>query len=203
MELPPLPRETVLILVGWNAIGLAVIVAVAGPWVLGLWAVAVVLTGIQVAFGRRRLAQPFTARATPTGAVVAPVPPGPPMFAVDPSARRAWNGSALVPTALGGMNASAPLAELSISGAGLQVRVRPAVVSLAFGYRPTVLAPSDVEMVLPVTRTISKGVAILQEGRPPTYCFNVPAAQILGELQQAGFPVDWREQRVRLWGRAR
>ena len=197
--LPALPRQTILLVAGWNVIGLAVLVAIAGPWVLLLLPIALAMTGIFVAFGRRRLAQPFASRATPTGVVIAPSPPS--GAAAEP--KRSWSGAALVPTALGGINATTPLAELSISDGDVLVRVRPAVLALMFGYRPTPLAPGDTEVVVPVTRTLAKGIAIRPIGRPATYFFTREVPQILSELERAGFPVDWSEQRVRLGGRAR
>ena len=173
-----------------------------GPWVLGLWSIVVVLIGIQVTFARRRLKQPFATRVTPTGGLIAPAPPAGPA-GPDTSSRRVWSGSAMAPTALGGMNATAPLAELSISDGAAVVRLRPTILSLMLGYQAKTLAPVDTEMILPVTRGRAKGVAMRPKGRPATFFFSGEAPNILSELERAGFPVDRHEQRVRLWGRAR
>lgn len=203
VDLPALPTATVLILAGWNAVGLVVMVTAVGPWILLAWTVALVLTGILLVFGRRRLAQPFAARSTPTGNVILPSPPVGPGASTDARPRRSWSGAALAPTALGRINVSAPLAHLSIGEGDAVVRIRPAILALAFGYRPRTLTAIDTEAVVPVTRSLAKGVAIRPKDGPATYFFTSEVSQLLSEFERVGFPVDWRERRVRLWGRAR
>lgn len=56
---------------------------------------------------------------------------------------------------------------------------------------------------MPVIRSVANGVAIRPNGGPATYFFTAVVSQVLREFERVGFPVDWREQRVRLWGRAR
>ncbi|MEZ5380319.1 MAG: hypothetical protein R2754_00840 [Microthrixaceae bacterium] len=202
VELPALPKATAIFLVGSNAAFLTVAVLEAGPWVLLLWMAALVLNGIFVVLGRRRLAQPFSARATPTGTLVMPPPPVDPTTTSFAPSRRTWSGAALVPTALGGKNASIPLAALSINEDGVEVRIRPSLLGLAFGYRPTTLGPGDFELIVPVTRRGVREVALLPRGRPAIYFFNSDVSRILSALDNAGFPVDWSEHRVRSWGRA-
>lgn len=81
------------------------------------------------------------------------------------------------------------------------MRIRPEFFGLLFGYRATAFTPTDVEAVLPVSNRNSKGVAILPFGRSATYFFTAGVPQLLSELDRVGFPVDRREQSVRLWGR--
>ena len=207
VDLPALPMGTLLILAGFNVVGVAILVSLFGPGLLAVWALVAIGTGVQAAIGRQRMTKPFATRATPTGFVIPPPPPSR-LIAGGDAPRRAWSGAALLPTALGGMAASAPLAELSIGDGELTVRVRPALFALLFGYRTTTLGFSECEGVLPVTRTAGKGlagkgVAILPKGRSAMYFFTSEVPQILSELQHAGFPADWREQKVRLWARAR
>ena len=206
IELPALPGATVLVVLAWNLFCLLTLqsIGILGLWVFIPLAVVLALTGLQIAAGRRRLMRPFAAYASPTGAVILPPPPWTTASAGGgPGSAGVWVGAALVPTALGGMRASTPLAQLVVGRGDLVVRIRPAILSLMFGYQPAELTPQEVEVVVPVVGRFDRGVAIRPHGRPATYFVADDVWRILHELETAGFPVDWHEFKVRRWRRAR
>ena len=205
--LPALPRQTVLLVVAWNLFGLLMLlnVGILALWVLIPLAIVLAVMGLQVAVGRRRLAQPFADHASPTGAVILPPPPWTRATVAggDADSGLVWVGAAFVPTALGGMRVSPPFAQLVVGGGELVVRTRPAIASLMFGYQPAELTPQEVEVVVPVVGGFGRGLAIRPHGRPATYFLNDDVWRILHELERAGFFVDWHEFHVRRWRRAR
>lgn len=133
-------------------------------------------------------------RGAPTGRTLAPAPLGP------VGGGASWTGGANVATDLGRMNASAPLAVLSMTGDSLALHLRPKLVGRLFGARPLVWHVDEVLAVYPVRGRllkISGGIAVESSTAPLAYFWTRRADEVLPVLAGHGLPVDWIERDVR------
>jgi hypothetical protein len=120
-----------------------------------------------------------------------------------------WTGAADVPTPLGRINATNPLAVLAVVDSTLTLRLRPALLArLQFGVEPLALRPPEVEAVFPARgRFRAPAIGIRPLHGPPSYFLTAPGRirwyfgpwsgdrpAILRTIEAAGFPVQWEER---------
>jgi hypothetical protein len=162
--------------------------------------VAIVLANLLLALmGHRRARTALTSRGREdrrTGRTLEPgLHPPWPMGSLGRPAK--WIGGANVPSPMGRLNATWPLATLELSGAALRLAVTPGRL---FGVKPLSAGPSAVELVFPVRRRLGPvGIALRPPGVPDSYFWTRRQTEVLAALAAAGFPVSWEEQRPRTW----
>ncbi|HUC12920.1 MAG TPA: hypothetical protein VMS00_00575 [Acidimicrobiales bacterium] len=142
--------------------------------------------------GRERQRDPAARRDVRTGTLLSPrttVPYG------SGVAFGRWVGAASVPSNLGRMNASTPLAVLELNGPLLTLRIRPQVLSKLFGVQALRVEPGGVEAIFPAKgRLRYPAICIRPRGEPPFYFLLGDRASILTTLAAAGFPIEWEER---------
>ena len=172
-----------LLVHGNTATGVFVIVA--GP----------LTTGANVMMIRRAAAlnQPGAQaqKGTPTGRRLAP--------AAAPAHALTWIGGANVATRFGRLNATWPLAVLSISGPTLTLRLRPRVIRMLPGGEPSAWNAADLLVTYPVrgrVLRVNRGVAIESNTAPLAYFWTQQPESVLAALAAHGMPVDWTERGI-------
>jgi hypothetical protein len=155
----------------------------------------------------RRLHDPTERRDQLTGRTL--TPPAVVEGVVTGKRAAQWTGAADVPTFLGRINATNPLARLELGDSALTLRLRPAfLIRWQFACEPLVLSPSEVEGVFPARgRLRAPAIGIRPLHGPPSYFLTAPGpvrwyfgawsadrASILSAMSEAGFPVEWEER---------
>ena len=204
VSIPPVPRETVIILVVLNLIGLTVLASMAfgshsARLLLEAQPVLAVANVLAIMWKRSRLARPFDVKVAPTGRTLSPTPPVVSGAAAPP--RPVWTGAGGLPTGLGRLNAGRPFVQLSASHGALSLSVRPRVVALAFGFRPLAYRPDDILAVVPIRGRVATGIAVRPALAPESFFWTKEPEAVLTALGEAGFTVDWREQKIRPFAR--
>lgn len=127
------------------------------PWWFLLAAIVAVAL---LLIARRRMSKAATESGRLTGVTVVPR-----AAAHVPSAGTYWTGGANVPFALGRISASWPLAQLRLTGVGLTLRLRPALLTNALGTPELTAVPGDSTRIYPVrSRLGSHGVGLHRAG---------------------------------------
>ena len=113
---------------------------------------------------------------------------------------RSWTGGANMVGALGRMNATSPLAVLTVSIDALSLRLRPAPVAAVFGVERLDTARQSVHEVFPASgRMRASGVGIVVGDDPVAYFWTTDREGVLAALAQYGYPVSWQERLARAW----
>ena len=148
--------------------------------------------------GRRRIRRPHEAAWQPAAGarVVTPVPL-PPL----PATGFSWTGGCNVPSDMGRVNASYPLAALLAAHGWARIEMRPRFAQRLFGYHPITYQPSTDTTVFPARTRLGGGGIGFQTGQqPPAYFWTgrINQPTILTALAGCGFDVRWEVSRAKL-----
>lgn len=139
-------------------------------------------------------------RGNTTGRILTPPRSRQPSAPNKPSA---WTGGGNVATGMGRMNATWPLAVLTVHEDALTIRFRPKLIARCFGMGPYVWHVGEVIVVYPVIGRflgLSRGLAVESRTTPLVYFWTQQPEPILTALSgQYGIPVDWTERHIKLF----
>jgi hypothetical protein len=139
-------------------------------------------------------------RAKTTGRTLAPPRTRRPL---PPNRSPAWTGGGNMATEMGRMNATWPLAVLTVHEDALTIRFRPKLIARCFGVGPCVWHVGEVIVVYPVIGRLiglTRGLAIESHTMPRVYFWTQQPEPILSMLNgQYGIPVDWTERHIKLF----
>lgn len=201
-----MPRRFVImtvigLLVAWT---LGIVLLVRGLTAFGVWLLVgpTLATGFNAFLVRRSIAGQRA--GTPqrggevTGRALAPPQPA------TPSARvreMTWSGGGAVATDLGRMNATWPLAVLTVRECTITLRFRPKLIGRMFGANPSVWRDGEIIAVYPVRGRLvrlNRGLAIESTTMPLAYFWTRHPEPVLAALGEHGVPVDWDERHIKL-----
>ena len=215
VRIPHVPRRFLL----WNVVGASLGVALGLALYIGqnsllglaiaVWALVAtpVMWRMRVRRGRRLHDPTRAQRDRRTGETLTPRVSD--TRALPRGDRLRWTGAADVPTALGRINATNPLAVLTVAGSTLSLRIRPErLVRHTAAVEPMVLTPAEVEAVFPArARFRWPAIGIQPRSGPPSYFltargrlrwyfgpWSADRGAILTAIERAGFPVEWDER---------
>lgn len=115
----------------------------------------------------------------------------------DSGARR-WVGAGTMPSSLGYMQATIPLAVMELSGRRLVVRLRPRLLGKITGTNSLEIEPASGVTVLPVRSNWTwQGMEIRVQGRQSYYFWTRKRAEIMAALAAAGFDISSEEAQMR------
>jgi hypothetical protein len=106
-----------------------------------------------------------------------------------------WVGGASLRAPHRRLNASMPLAVLTLAPGSLQLSLQPRFLNRLLRINPLVLSRTDVEAFPVTTRGWSRGVGILAHDAEVTYFWTFQREAVLRALATAGFRVSWDERR--------
>jgi hypothetical protein len=109
---------------------------------------------------------------------------------------RRWLGVVHMPSAMGYVHATKPLAVLEVSPGRIRLWLRPAIIRAAFGVETLDATAGQHVVVSPARRTARRelgGIEIRCPGRPPFYFWSSEYTKVLAEVAAAGFEVSDQE----------
>jgi hypothetical protein len=124
-----------------------------------------------------------------------------PLQVFPPGGAISWTGGASIATDLGRVNASSPLAVLSVTGRTLELRLRPKAIGGLVGSRQSPWQFDELLTIYPVRGKwfrFNQGVAVEAISSPLSYFWTRQPAEVLTVLAQHGLPVDWAERDITL-----
>lgn len=130
-------------------------------------------------------------RGSTTGRTLMPVPAPPP--------GHDWTGGANLATDLGRVNATWPLAKLTVSEHLLAIHIRPKLLAGLLGATWSSWPPDQLLTLYPVRGkwfSFNTGIAIEGSSSPLAYFWTRRPADVLTVLARHGLPVDWTERSV-------
>lgn len=179
----------------------AVVLLVRGQRALGLFLVVgfVVVSGLNALFtvGKQQPGAPRRKSAM-TGTVLVP---GELRWPSAPERELVWSGGANVATDHGRMNATSPLAVMTLTQSALTLGFRPKLVGRVFGLTTSLWRPGEIVAVYPVRGRLlrfNRGLAIESTTLPLAYFWTKRPEAVLAALGEHDVPVDWAERQVTL-----
>jgi hypothetical protein len=194
---PPFVLSAVLAVAAWLA-GLVflgvptrlIIVLSFGTAILNL-----VVVPLSRRLRRRRQLGVLTGSTLAPPAVSPTATPTPAVLSTGSSPTR-WVGGANLQTAHRRLNATMPLAVLTLAPGSLRLSLRPKLFNQLWRIGPLVLSPTDDVEVFPVkTRGWTRGVGIRVHDAEVSYFWTDEREAVLQALASAGFRVSWDERR--------
>jgi hypothetical protein len=105
-----------------------------------------------------------------------------------------WVGSASVPSSLGYVVVTQPLAVLEVRQTGLSFRVRPRLARTIFGIKDLVVIPGNGVVVFPARRLGAVGVEVRIPEQPSYYFWTKRRNEVMATAASLGLEVSDQEQ---------